>query len=75
MRCQVFPNGLTLEDGVYKAEQWWESTGRELIRKLAAEDTPEDAGGMMNGEQWDKLNVKERHKIVSVWYENHGQYL
>jgi len=75
MKVQVFPNGLTLEEGYERARLWWETVGRELVRKLAADDTPEDKGGMMNGVPFDMLTVEEAHKVVSVWYENKGKYL
>jgi len=74
MRYIAFPNGMTLEEGVQRAGDWWDDTGRELITRFI-EGTPQDSGTMMSGVKWDKLTVREQHKVVNCWYKAIGQYL
>jgi len=74
MKYLAFPNGLTLEEGVQRAGDWWDNTGREVITRFI-EETPQDDGTMMSGVKWGKLTVREQHKVVSCWYQVIGQYL
>ena len=52
LRYQGFPNGLSLEEGVQRAADWWDETGREVITRMM-EGKPADKAkpghGMMSG--------------------------
>lgn len=69
-----FPNGMTLEEGVHRAAEWWDKTGREVITRWLGEE-PQDQGGMMAGVEWNKLELKEQHRVVSAWYAEIGSKL
>lgn len=77
MLYQAFPNGMTLEEGVVRAEKWWNEKGREIItRMFEGEPTNEKHNeGYMSGAKFEDLPLKDQHKIVSTWYKTQGYKL
>lgn len=76
-----FPNGMTIEEGTERAGKWWDEKGRIIILKAfeqseAANDADRSSDdGLMKGLLFEQLNVREKHKVVTNWYDNIGQYL
>lgn len=76
-----FPNGMSLDEGVGRAEQWWNDVGR-IIMKQAWEqaETANDAeisknDGIHRGLLFKQLNTREQHKVVMCWYQNKKEEL
>lgn len=80
-KYQAFPNGLQLEEGVERAGEWWDTTGREVIAKLSesnpldGDEQAEVGKGMMSGAKFMTLTTAEQHKILMAWYQEQGRFL
>lgn len=77
-KYRAFPNGLSLEEGVQRAGDWWDKTGREVIPRMLDEE-PQDAAqagfGIMSGVEFNKLTTAEQHRVLIAWYTTQGKEL
>lgn len=72
-----FPCGLSLDEGVGRAKEWWNETGRIILKQAWEQaETANDGDiskndGIHRGLLFEQLNTREQHKVVMAWYENH----
>lgn len=71
-----FPDGLSLDEGVGRATEWWNDVGRIIMKQAweqaeKANDEEMSANdGLHRALLFNQLNVREQHKVVMMWYRH-----
>lgn len=61
--------GMKASEAVARAELWWNSVGRHMIRKVGADDpTLAQFSGIVAGHAWSFLKQREQARVVKVWH-------
>lgn len=64
-------SGLTAAEAVSRAREWWDRTGRHIIRNPEFRDP--DVGfksGILRGLPFDELERDEKLSVVKAWHEH-----
>lgn len=78
----VLDTGMKVRQAIASACHWWGRSGRHQMRKdgpkgsaLAVSLDPESPNyipsGILNGEQWDHLNDREKAQVVKAWHHHY----
>jgi len=72
-------SGMKIRDALANASYWWGKTGRHMMKKhdakaeavfASADPNSENfmPSGIVNGEPWDNLDLRERLFLVKSWH-------
>lgn len=78
----VLDSGMKVREAIANACYWWNKTGRHMMRKdgakgseIAVSLNPEhenfSPSGILNGETWDRLDVREKIQVTKAWHHHY----